>query len=518
MKKLTLNSIYEIVVLLVLLALVVLYLWVPINLVSCDVGRHLKNGEFLLSGHTEILYKNFYSFSYPDYPFINHHWLTGVIFYGIFHCCGFTGLSIFYILLILSAFILFFDSARRISGFHTAVFFAVLSFLLVVDRKEIRPEGFSVFFMGLYFYLLTRFQEKTLSPKMLFGIIPFVQLLWVNIHIFFFLGPMLIAIFLWQAQSSKEDVKHIRTLLMVLVLSVIVNVLNPSGIAGVLTPLNGFKKFGYDLAENQNVVFMMRRFPQVVLYKLYFVVTPVLGLVALWGVCRDGVRRHWPMLVLMIFVMAAGFKAVRLLMPYGFFYIPLGAYFGNIFLKHFKYETVARIVIVVLLMEGMIFYAFMGPKNPSVGLAPKVNASVDFFKKNGLKGPIFSNYDIGGYLIYHFSDTEKLFVDNRQEAYPVDFFQKIYIPMQQNTVDWTLAQDRYNFNLIYFYRNDLTPWGQKFMISRIVDPAWAPIYIDNYVVVIARRDSVNQKVIDQFEIPQSMFKVAHQNQPSFLLK
>ena len=37
----------------------------------------------------------------------------------------------------------------------------------------------------------------------------------------------------------------------------------------MLTPFNGFKKFGYDLAENQSVFFMIHRFPDKIIYKYY---------------------------------------------------------------------------------------------------------------------------------------------------------------------------------------------------------------------------------------------------------
>ena len=65
-----------------------------------------------------------------------------------------------------------------------------------------------------------------------------------------------------------------------------------------------------------------------------------------------------------------------------------------------------------------------------VGLFADMNLSAEFFKQNNIKGPVFNNYDIGSYLIYHLYLKEPEFVDNRPEAYSVDFFKKTYIPMQ----------------------------------------------------------------------------------------
>ena len=156
---------------------------------------------------------------------------------------------------------------------------------------------------------------------------------------------------------------------------------------------------------------------------------------------------------------------------------------------------------------GITLYLCLMPAQPQLGLMPKVNASAEFFKQTSLKGPIFSNYDIGGYLIYHFGPQEKVFVDNRQEAFPPDFFQKIYIPMQEDSSVWRQEEVKYGFNVIYFYRHDLTPWGQDFMIARVKDPQWAPVFVDDYTIIFARRGSIDQGAIDRFELPKSMFKV-----------
>ena len=80
-----------------------------INLVTADIGRHVKNGgvfihsaEFGISKY-ELLHTNLFSYTYPDYPFINHHWGSGVLSYLIYSISGFKGLSLVYVsLLILS--------------------------------------------------------------------------------------------------------------------------------------------------------------------------------------------------------------------------------------------------------------------------------------------------------------------------------------------------------------------------------------------------------------------------------
>ncbi|MBF0504744.1 MAG: hypothetical protein HQL14_06545 [Candidatus Omnitrophica bacterium] len=500
------NRAFKILLLSACLVLLAVHLSVPINLTAVDIGRHIKNGELILNGYQDVLYKNFYSFTYPEYPFINHHWLFGVIAYMAHRISGFVGLSVFYILLLVGAFLLAFDSARRFSGFYFSLFLSTASFLFLICRPEIRPEGFSVFFLALDFWLLQCFLERRAGSRVLFWIIPLVQVLWVNIHIFFFMGPLLVGIFLWQAGLKKEDKQCKAILGLLLWVVLFINLINPSGFEGMLTPLNGFKKFGYDLAENQTVLFMIKRFPNNIVYKYYLLVAFFMMagiIIALWQ------RRFkaMPWAVLGAFTTIASFKAVRLIMPFGFLFIPLASYFWAPYIK----KSVISFICAITTIAGIISCVVFMPWRPQIGLMPGVNVSAEFFKQSGLKGPVFSNYDIGGYLIYHLALKEKVFVDNRQEAFPYDFFRKVYIPMQEDPAVWKGAQNKYGFNVIYFYRHDITPWGQAFLIDRISDTQWAPVFADDYTVIFARRGSVDQGIIDRFELPMSMFRVVKNN-------
>ena len=495
------NQALKLLLLSVCLGFLALHLSVPINLTAVDIGRHIKNGELILKGQPEVLYKNYYSFTHPDYPFINHHWFFGVIAYVLFCMSGFEGLSIFYIFLLLLTFLLAFDSARRYSNFNLAFFLSVAGFILLTSRAEIRPEGFSVFLVALDFWLLQRFLQRSISDRVLF-IIPIVQILWVNTHIFFIMGPVLIGLFLWQAKLAGEAEERLGILKQLLWVSVLANFINPSGLWGMLTPLNGFKKFGYELAENQTVFFMIHRFPDNFIYKYYVAAAGLMIVGMIMCLRREGVRAM-PMVVLGAFITIVTLKAVRLIMPFGFLFIPLSAYFYTPYIK----KAAAGFSLGVLSAVGIVLYAFFFPVHPQIGLMPNMNTSAEFFKQNGIKGPIFSNYDIGGYLIYHLEGQEKVFVDNRQEAFPLDFFRNVYIPMQEDPAVWADSEKKYGFNIIYFYRHDITPWGQAFLIARVSDPQWAPVFVDNYVIIFARRGSIDQGIIDRFELPKSMFRV-----------
>jgi hypothetical protein len=87
----------------------------------------------------------------------------------------------------------------------------------------------------------------------------------------------------------------------------------------------------------------------------------------------------------------------------------------------------------------------------------------------------------------------------------VDFFQKLYVPMQENEDFWQEKLKEYGFNTIYFYRHDATPWAQPFLINRIKDPEWVPVFVDNYVLILVRNNDINQGIIKSHALPEEIF-------------
>ncbi|MDP2741421.1 MAG: hypothetical protein Q8O66_01895, partial [bacterium] len=167
--------------------------------------------------------------------------------------------------------------------------------------------------------------------------------------------------------------------------------------------------------------------------------------------------------------------------------------------------TSATIIIIVCFLQGFN-YLYDRKSAMGIGLMNGVNGSAEFFKENDIKGPIFNNYDIGGYLIYHLYPEYKVFVDNRPEAYPVSFFKEIYVPVQEDNKKWEELDQQYNFNTIFFSWRDYTPWGQNFLLQRIKDENWAPIFVDNYNIIFLKRNNVNKNIIEKYELPKEMFK------------
>lgn len=521
-------KIFEWAVTLVLLILCVLLLADKINLSTADLGRHIKNGEVILNASwvekMAVLNTNFYSYTQNDFPFINHHWLSGIIFYLVFILAGFSGLSVFYIFLCTLAFYLLFRIAKTEAGIEIASILSVLALPIITQRAEIRPEVFTYFFIALFFYILYK--------KRFVYILPVLMLLWVNLHVGFIFGFLLLGAF-WLneiikyfkrdksephfAEASRDKQKIIQ-LTLISFISVITALVNPFFIKGLLYPLNIFRNYGYMIVENQSILFLhnlgLGAGMHFILIKFLYAIS-VFSFVFVFSKFRNKILNEFPFHHFFILIIASilSFLALRNFPIFAILFLPIIAYnFKFIFtenLRSFHRNTLIIISSIILILFSLYSWKEVENRGETfgIGLLPQVNASADFFKIENIKGPIFNNYDVGGYLIFNFFPSEKVFVDNRPEAYSTEFFKKVYVPAQENESEWQKLDAKYNFNVIFFSYKDYTPWGQKFLVSKISDPAWAPVFADPYNIIFLKRNSQNAQIIKKYEISKEKFSV-----------
>lgn len=490
-----------------------LFLAHPISMVTADIGRHLKNGAALFETGA-IVKTNFYSYAHPSFPVANHHWGSGALFFLVWRVSGFAGLHIFFAALSAAAFLLFFFLAKKEASAGIAGIIAIPAVFLLAERTEVRPEVLSYLFCGVFIWVLASWRERPVLWRLL-AALPIIQLLWINSHIYFFLGPGIIAAFLTdQCVRDRRNRRAITGLAAAFLASAAATLANPFGIAGALAPFTIFKNYGYRLAENQPVWFMERiiRDPNFLIFKIVFAAL-VLSFLARLAKKREV---DWAYLLLALGMSAMAWLQIRNLALFGLFSLPIissnvAAAGARDWARHEKKLVFAALMGVTLLLIpsffGHIQRSFPYWRQFGLGLQRNDSASADFFKQNGLRGPLFNNYDIGGYLIFHLYPQERVFTDNRPEAYPSDFFQNAYVPMQENNEAWKAASATYGFNAIFFSWRDMTPWGQRFLISRVNDPQWAPVFVDDNAIIFLKQTPANQPVIKKYQIHKNAFSM-----------
>lgn len=497
-----------------------LFFWHKIIFINADLGRHIKNGEIILSEittHNPVFNSNFYSFTEPDFSLINHHWGSGVIFYLLWKLFGFTGLSLFNVLIIVLTTFLFFRIAEKKSNFIFAFLCLLLSVPLLASRTEIRPEAFSYLFTGIFYYFLVLFKEKKISFRNILLILLPLQLLWVNLHLFFVIGIFFTGIFWFDAFFKKQFLKEYSILLAG---TLLLSLVNPNGTDGFLEPFMILREYGYMIAENQSLFFMQNRFPENSMYYHFEILFVLAILVFLYAFYLKRNFHFNPHFVLFLFFSILSFKMIRGIPLWGLIFIPFSsAVLFSLMKNHFNYKTARFFQAACLTLSAVvIFYGLFGRNHyyspfkgiTGYGLMENVNRSAEFIRQNNIPGPVFNNYDIGGYFIFNLFPEYKVFVDNRPEAYSVDFFKKIYEPMQESEEKWKELSRQFDFNCIYFFRHDNTPHAQPFLIRRINDDGWAPVFVDDFTIIFLKRNEKNAELIKRLELPESMFSAVPQ--------
>src|SRR3990170_8048219 len=170
-----------------------------ITAMNQDLGRHFLLGEIFLKT-LNVPQINLFSYTYPDFPFINLHWLSEVIFYLVFKAVGFNGLLVFSTFIVLLAFFIVFYKSYK-DNLVPITITSLLYLGVLFERTEIRPEIFSFLFLSLFVFILYKNREK---PTKLIFILPFIELLWVNMHIYFAIGLSVISLFLIESIILKR--------------------------------------------------------------------------------------------------------------------------------------------------------------------------------------------------------------------------------------------------------------------------------------------------------------------------
>ncbi|MFH1402305.1 MAG: hypothetical protein ABIG87_01625 [Patescibacteria group bacterium] len=493
------------------------FLFQELNLATADLGRFIKNGENIFNGSWQnVLHSNFYSYTYTQYPFLNHHWGTGAIFYFFQQIGGFLAVHLFAIVLMLATFLILFKITKKQSGWAVATLLSLLLIPVMAYRKEIRPEIFSCLFSAVFAYILWSYRNKEISARWLLTL-PLLEVFWVNLHIYFFLGPAIIGAFLLEKiifyfTNQQERLKQI---IFVFGLTLVASCVNPFGWKGAIHPFKIYGNYGYRILEEQSVWFLENLNIHNPSFTLFKIIAFSLIVSFVWILIK---KRSEFSLVNFFLMAGIGFMAcwsIRNISLFAFMSLPILAYNIKIiapkinfsdFNKKIYFAGIA-VIIVIIMCAGYGKYLPVNSGSFGLGVPEQENRAMDFFKNHNLRGPIFNNYDIGGYLIYHLFPQEKVFVDNRPETYPADFFQSVYVPMQEDEQIWKEKNKEYDFNAIIFYLRDATPWGQKFLIARVQDENWTPVFADNSIIIFLKNNEMNKEVIEQYEMPPEMFRI-----------
>ncbi|MEK7151310.1 MAG: hypothetical protein AAB784_01155 [Patescibacteria group bacterium] len=467
--------------------------------INQDIGLHFVLGKKILKEGL-VPQTNLFSYTAPDFPTPNHHWLGEVFLYlgSLFY--GLKGLIVFKAFMLSGAFIFamlaFTKKDAGILGFLAGL----ISISILIDRTYVRPEMFSFLFLGWYLFVLYR--QK--SEKLLFTL-PFIQLLWVNTHIYFFIGPVIYAIFLIQHYINAKPVTLKNPITLIGLAIVLVNFVNPAGWVGALYPLFIFNNYAIPILENISPFSLgAYNYPPLPLWALAAGISiSVVGFI----VNRKNLKNNIFGLGILAVGTALALLMVRNIPIFALIMLPVNIknFYEAGFRPRNKFAVFGAAILLIILIPYVLnsnIYKVSG-YNRTFGLNTPAygEKAIEFIKDNNLHGPIFNNINAGSFLIWKLPG-ERVFIDTRPEAYPSDFVKNEYIAMQKDAGVWQEYSEKYSINLIFYAWRETkyTSWADMFLKNISNNKNWALVYLDDNIVIFLKNTPENSTVIGKYLI------------------
>ena len=503
--------------------------------INIDIGRHIGLGKIIWE-MKEVPKTNLLSFTAPDFSFINHHWLGEVIFYGIYSLGGdwITGLRliiIFKAIVLLAVYLILFLAVKKHNIFAIVLGFLVSIFVFSA-RTEPRPEIFSYLIFAAYLLVIHQARDtKGIFAKMpfvsLLWLLPVLQLFWVNLHIYFIMGPFLFGLFLIDQGINSSGLRFWRWNFFrvsslefrVFIFTILVNFINPNFYEGAIYPFKVFNNYGYGVVENSSLFYLSKYLGFWPLQDKLTLISLVLLIVSfIISFCKNKkakfgwLRKRCFDLLLISVTIALSFKMQRNTPLYALSSWPvmsenLDSVFSSNFFKR-SAKIFYAIGLIILISPGYLivsnrFYDWLdSAKKFGLGVSGAAQNGTDFIKANKIEGPVFNNFDIGSYLAWQLYPEQKVFVDGRPEAYPADFFENIYKPMQRDEKIWQEMSEQYGINYIFFAHTDMTEWADEFLTRISKDKEWSLVFLNDAIVIFIKNNDSNREVIDKYRITE----------------
>jgi hypothetical protein len=444
-----------------------------------DLWWHLASGQFIVE-HRGVPHTDPFSYTRAGQPWIAHEWLTDILLYELHHAAGWAGLIAVFAFVLCGTFFLLY--LRCGANAYVGGIAALCAAFATRPVWGVRPQVISLLFTSLWLLILERSEHKS---ELLWWTIP-LTLLWVNLHAGFALGLALLALFLigeWieGRVAATHNKRRLQFMALIFVLDLLVVPLNPNGFRLFLYPLQTLdsKAMQSYIAEWASPNFHR---PE---YAIFLLI--VLAGFALWGWSAFRVRlRDLTLLAVSLF---AGLRSIRLMPLFVLIAVPLISRQIAMFLHRrpriqrprAQFPRLARFGLNTLVVLAMAILAAIQTlrvirRQPEVEARYFPRHAVAFLRRFPPPGPIFNDYDWGGYLVWKLNSSLPVFVDGRADVYGEGLLHQ-FGDTYQFKDDWRATLQRWNVTTV------LVPVNSPLAVGLRHAPGWNVSYVDDQAIV-----------------------------------
>jgi hypothetical protein len=434
-----------------------------------DTWWQLRAGQEMWQTRHVLLHDTFSHTVYGAY-WPNHEWLSQALFYAVYTIGGLPLLTIVSATAVITAWLLVW---RLTPGTTRSKF--MLTALVIASASTLwgpRPQVLSLFLLALTITLLTHRRYVWL---------PLVFLLWANLHGAVVMGVLLLGAAL--VVAVVEHRKAVPRLAIALVCSVLATLATPLGLTfwtEIPKSLGRIRQLG--ISE-----WAPPRLTSVALLPFWIVAVALVVLIVARGrrlsrdadACRRG---YLTVCACALTLLPLAVTAERNVPPFLLLAVPAVAALSTLRSSREDRPPIAPVQRPVLnaaimavasaLVFSTVAYAYAKRIN-HLRWTPLPEASLASLR--ACRGNLYNRYDEGGYLIW-FAPEHKVFLDGRQDPYPVDLVKEHVIV--ERTGDFEPVFQRYDIHCAY------VPADSPVSL-RLARGGWTPLFRDARWAVFA---------------------------------
>ncbi len=426
-----------------------------------DTWWQLRAGQQMwATGH--VLLRDSFSHTMSGAFWPNHEWLSQVLFYGIYAAGGLPLLTMVAAAAVTAAWLL----AWQLTPGSTRSRFLLTSLGLVSSSTiwSPRPQVLSLLLLALTLRLITRRQ---------YGWLPLVFLLWANLHGAVVMGMLVLAAAL--IATLLEDGRHVRGLALACAGSFVATLATPLGVTfwtEIPRSLARIRQLGIEEWASP-------RLANPFLIPFWLIAAALPALLAARGreLFRDAASRRRGRLEVCAGALALlplAITSERNVPPFLLLAVPAMA--SLIALRPIAVRSTglatqrprlngAIAAVAGVLVLGAVTFAYSTPID-HLRWAPLPEGSLAAVR--GCRGNLYNRYDEGGYLIW-FAPGQKVFLDGRQDPYPVALIQAQV--RAETTGDFEDLFRRYDIHCAYLPAGSL-------ISGRLARAGWTSLFRD----------------------------------------
>jgi len=442
-----------------------------------DFWWHLKTGQYI--AQTGIIpHIDLFSFTRTGAEWISHEWLSELAIYLSFRVGGWVGpLLLFGNIITATLGICYWRSDGK-------PFIAALTTFMAAAASAplfgMRPQMFTLLLSSVFIVVLDCYLRE--NKRRFLGFLPLAMLMWVNLHAGFALGPALLVLYIAMAVIDGKS-NQIKPLVITLAGCVAVIPLNPHGLRMFSYP---FETVSSQAMQSLIQEWLSPNFHQFRFLPLAFLMLATFATIAL-SPQRIKVSE---LLGLMVLTFAA-LRSGRHIPIFAIFAAPiLAKYLSQLSASQSRVRiavrpaTAASVIVslallslpsIVVVRQLVDFNAHQSTYESQ--LYP--SAAVNVIKDQQLQGPIFNDYNWGGYVIWRLYPERKVFIDGRADVYR-DAFLFDYVSTYNAAPTWRTQFQRFGIQTVV-----IDPQAPLATLLRR-ETGWRKMFEDTRAVVFAR--------------------------------